>query len=129
LIVIGTVSQAQPLLASDGTMVFTKYVFTPERFLKGSEISTDSPFTVDRVGGIVLLPDGKSHFVGDTALGLPVPDHEYLMFLANTKAPNVYEIVTGYAINGGVLSSLDEFDDKMDGKSLADVVQQIRASK
>lgn len=129
VVVIGKITEAQTRLSADGEMVYTKYSFIPQQFLKSSGAPTLTPFVVDRIGGVVSLPDGKRRFVGDTALGLPVPGHEYLLFLTVTKVPTVFEISTGYAINAGVVSPLDEFNDKMDGKLLADVVEQIKTSK
>jgi len=126
LIVLGTVSSASPHLSSGGNTVYSTFRLEIKNILKGVLAPSESIVTVEREGGIILLPNGKKRFEGIRGLGLPVNGFTYILFLKARPSSHSYSIITGYAVVEGKLISLDAANASEDDKNADALITEIK---
>ena len=125
IVVLGTITSAEPRFSADRTMLYSKFLFVPGRFLKTTSELPPSKIILDRIGGVAVFPDGKHHFIGADDTGLPIAGHTYLLFLTSTEARGVYQIKTGYCVDGGHVTALDRDGDAWDSKPVTALLSEV----
>lgn len=108
-IIIGTVSDAKAYLSNDKTGVYSVFVVSIEEVLKHSgKLVVGSAVEVEREGGRVKFPSGRTHLYVVSEQDMPRVGGRYVFFLAETGTEGVFEIITGYEIRADSVSPLDE---------------------
>jgi hypothetical protein len=67
-----------------------------------------SAVEVEREGGRVKFPSGRTHLYMISEQDMPRVGGRYVLFLSETNTENVFEIITGYEIRADSVSPLDE---------------------
>jgi hypothetical protein len=126
VIAVGTVTKAVPHLGVSKGYVYSTFQFTPASVLMGSlDDPSNKPILLEREGGVVLLPDGKKHFIGVSDWGLPVPGNRYVLFLKAAPKHDAFTIVGGYALDGNHVTSLDMQGTRLNNLAGNALVSQI----
>ncbi len=126
LILTARITTAIVHLSADGSRVFSSYSLAPLNTIKGSLANNESSsLQADRAGGVVVLPGGQRKFVGVAERGLPELGRSYLLFLQKTPTKGVYEIRTGYLLDGNQVSALDREGDKYDSLDTRVLLQKL----
>ena len=125
VIAIGSVEPTGSHLTKGGGFVYSTYKFQPQQFLKGT--FEGYTVTLERKGGMVLLPNGKRRFVGVYNFGLPVAGYRYVLFLKTTPSEHSFEILGGFALLGSRVMSLDVEGRRFDSLDEQAVISMIQA--
>jgi len=108
-IVLGYVIDAKAFLSNNRSVVYSEFSVQTLQVLKNStlkSLSDGSTIVADRFGGAVVFPSGKVQHYRISNQGLPRTNQEYILFLKLNGED--FDIITGYAINNGRVSPLDE---------------------
>ena len=110
-VVLGKVVAASAYLSNDKSNVYSEFTIQVEEIFKDESGSLNLSGTVValREGGRVQLPDGRILYVMSDQ-GLPRKEWRYVFFLKYNSSANDYNIITGYLLNQGIVSLLDEVD-------------------
>ncbi|MGB8509301.1 MAG: hypothetical protein WCD76_13010 [Pyrinomonadaceae bacterium] len=106
---IGEVSDARAFLSNDRTGIYSEFTITAEKILKSDvDINQGQSVIAERAGGSVRFPSGNIQriyvFRGQR---MPSLHNRYLFFLKRNETEETYTLLTGYAIQDGKISSLD----------------------
>jgi len=128
LIVVARISLAAAHLSADGSRIFSSFSLDPSLYLKGkgSKGNATTSLQADRLGGVALLPDGSRHFMGVSDRGIPESNRTYLLFLQRTATFGTYQILTGYLLDEGRVSSLDRAGDSYDRIDANALLQKVK---
>ena len=129
LIVIGRINSERPYLSKDGGSVYSLFSFSPSSptsFLKGLNPTPLLPLTLEREGGVILLPSGKKRFEGMFDEGIPLPGHTYLLFLQSVGTGTCYKIITGYSLDTSPPSGIDRVDERVKVSSASELISDVR---
>lgn len=108
-IVVGTVSHAHAYLSNDKTGVYSSFVISMEEVLKNpDDLTVGASIEVEREGGRVKFPSGRVHLYMISEQAMPRTGGRYVLFLAGTDTPSVFEIITGYEIRDNSIYALDD---------------------
>lgn len=108
-VIIGTVSDAKAYLSNDRSGVYSVFVVLIEEVLKHSaKLAVGSAVEVEREGGRVKFPSGRTHLYMISEQDMPRVGGRYVFFLSETSTEDVFEIITGYEIRPDSVSPLDE---------------------
>lgn len=108
LIVEALTSEAH--LSEDKTGVYTEFSARVEEVLKTPDplITKDGLVNVSRRGGIVRYRSGEESLCSIKGQNMPRVGKRYLLFLKSIAQSKDFEIVTGYEIDDGKVSPLDD---------------------
>ncbi|HEX7772753.1 MAG TPA: hypothetical protein VF435_10065 [Pyrinomonadaceae bacterium] len=67
-----------------------------------------SAVEVEREGGRVKFPSGRTHLYKISEQDMPRVGRRYVFFLSETSTEDIFEIITGYEIRAESVSPLDE---------------------
>jgi hypothetical protein len=108
-IVIGTIANAQAYLSNDKTGVYSSFVVSVDEVLKTpGNLTVGASIEVEREGGRVRFPSGRVHLYMVSEQEMPRIGGRYILFLAATDTPAVFEIITGYEIRDSAVYALDD---------------------
>jgi hypothetical protein len=109
VVLIGTVMSSKAHLSNDKTGIYSEFEVQVEETLKDAlKDSTDLGTTVclERFGGAVRFPSGVIQKYETTGQGMPSLGERYLFFLKRMNKSD-FSIVTGYELDGEVVTPLD----------------------
>ena len=108
-ILLGTVTKAEAHVSEDKKNVYSEFTVSVERVFKtaDSSIVTGSEVSVDRIGGFVRYPNGRTLLYRIASTNMPAVNERYLFFLTS-KNSQVLEILTAYSLNSNGVSPLDD---------------------
>jgi len=108
-ILIGKVADAQAHVSENKKNVYSEFTVSVERVLKTakSSIMEGSEITVDRIGGHVKYPDGRSVLYRIAQTNMPAIDGRYVFFITSINNED-YTLVTAYGIEAQGVVPLDD---------------------
>ena len=108
-VIIGTVSDAKAYLSNDKSGISSVFVVSIEEVLKHSaKLTVGNAVEVEREGGRVKFPSGRTHLYKISEQDMPRVGARYVLFLSETNTEDIFEIITGYEIRADSVSPLDE---------------------
>ena len=111
IIIQGQVLSSRAYLSNDKTGVYSEYTIKIEDILKNSSSSKspspDHQIVIEREGGVVRFSSGRLLHYAILNRGLPVNGRQYIFFLKSSDQEQSYIIITGYALEKGIVSPLD----------------------
>ncbi len=111
-VLIGGVFTGNAHLSNDKTGIYSEFGVQIEEILKDGNgtlkdsISSGRTICVERFGGAVRFPSGVVQKYETTGQGMPIVGQRYLFFLKRINESD-FDIVTGYQLDGQVVSPLD----------------------
>jgi hypothetical protein len=112
VVLIGGVLHSNAHLSNDKTGIYSEFEVQVEEILKDlngtvkDSISAGSTVCVERFGGAVRFPSGGIQKYETTGQGMPVVGQRYVFFLKRINETD-FSIVTGYQLDGQIVSPLD----------------------
>jgi hypothetical protein len=125
IIVVGDITSEAAHITKSGARIYTTFDFTLKTFIKGLHGTLPAPVSLERGGGVALLPSGEKVLTGTVGFGIPEPHGTYLLFLKYTGIQNSYQIVTGFLLDGTKVAALDRRGDSLNGTNSSDLVSNI----
>ncbi len=113
VVIVGEVVEADAYLSSDKSNVYSEFNIRIEEVFKGESgglLVKGGTLIVSREGGRVQLPDGRILYVMSSDRGMPHKEQRYLFFLKYNNEGKDYSIITGYRLDQGKVTLLDEVD-------------------
>lgn len=130
-IVLGKVTSAQAHLSENKKTVYSEFKVSVERVFKtaSSSISEGTEIVVDRIGGFVKHPNGRTVLYRISGMNMPLTGERYLLFLTSTNQQDL-SILTAYEFGVNGTSPLDEWPhfEKYRGVTEGSLVQTLRDS-
>jgi hypothetical protein len=126
LIVTGKIDSSAVHISSDGSMLYSTFLLSPNQWIKGKSIGANT-ISLERIGGVALFPDGKKRFIGESGVGIPEQGHNYLFFLKKIDGGSSFRIETGYCIDGSKIIALDRLGDDLESMDSKSIVQQVES--
>ncbi|MBA3240318.1 MAG: hypothetical protein H0T60_03740 [Acidobacteria bacterium] len=107
-VVIGEVRNAEAFLADDRTGIYSEFTISISEVLKNDAANplADS-VVVERTGGAVKFPNGRTRAFRLSGMGFPRVGRQYVFFLGRNSGGGDYSILTGYEMRGGKVLPLD----------------------
>ncbi|HJP91857.1 MAG TPA: hypothetical protein VJ875_07870 [Pyrinomonadaceae bacterium] len=108
-VIVGQIADAKAYLSNDKTGVYSVFTVQIDEVLKNSSqlaLSTESPIDVERDGGRVRFPNGRTLIY--VATNMPQVGLRYVLFLTNAKGQSDFQILTGYELREGKVYPLDD---------------------
>lgn len=108
-IVLGQVTNAEAHLSENKKNVYSEFTVLVEQVFKTAKDSVveGSEITVDRIGGYVRYPNGRTLLYRIGATNMPRVNERYLFFLTSKNNEDL-TILTAYAMIVGGVAPLDE---------------------
>jgi hypothetical protein len=109
-IVIGTITRAHSFLSNDKKDIYSEFQLLVKSVLKSegdANISVGSTIDIERYGGQIRLPSGKTVVRGRADEPMPVPGGQYVVFVRYSQIGDDFSIVTAYRIVGTRVYWLD----------------------
>lgn len=108
-VVLGRVTNAAAHLSENKKNVFSEFTVLVERVFKTAKDSVveGSEITVDRIGGYVKYPNGRTLLYRVAATNMPGVGERYIFFLTSKNQEDL-SILTAYAITADGVAPLDE---------------------
>ena len=110
-VVDGTVTEARAYLSDDKTGVYSEFTVNVSDVIKNSPdvpVTQGSSITVQREGGRVRFPSGRTHVYSVSGEQMPSVGQRYVFFLRHSDEEKLFGLLTGYVIQDGKVSPLDE---------------------
>ncbi len=114
LVVVGKIDRRQPYLSENMTVVYTETTVKVEEILKSeppTNVQQNDFLIVDREGGAIRTPNGKTFRYVIAGLGLPQVAHRYVLFLQR-QTKGDYKLLSGYELIYGKVFGLEDFSDR-----------------
>lgn len=112
-VILGDVISTNAYLSNDKTGIYSEFTVRIEGVLKNfdySSLHADDSVAVEREGGAVQFPSGRIQHYRINKQGMPTLHHRYVFFLKYNEQGQDFSIVTGYELNKGRTSPLDDVD-------------------
>lgn len=109
VVLIGGVMNSKAHLSNDKTGIYSEFGVQVEEILNDTmkdSIYPGSTVCLERFGGAVRFPSGVIQKYETTGQGMPIVGQRYLFFLKRINDTD-FSIVTGYQLDGEVVSPLD----------------------
>jgi len=109
VVLIGGVMNSKAHLSNDKTGIYSEFAVQIEEILKDTMKDSTYPGStvcLERFGGAVRFPSGVIQKYETTGQGMPIVGQRYLFFLQRINDTD-FSIVTGYQLDGEVVSPLD----------------------
>lgn len=127
VIVVGTILQEVPHLTRGGGIVYTTFDLKENTFIKAGPADSSRNLVLEREGGVVLLHTGEKRLDGIDGMGLPLPGYQYLLFLKKPPNGDSYKIISGYALAGPHVTSLDRVSESLDSLNAQQLIAKVKA--
>jgi hypothetical protein len=108
-VIVGQITDAKAYLSNDKTGVYSVFTVQVHEVLKNSSqlsLLTESSIEVERDGGRVRFPDGRTLIY--VATNMPQVGLRYVLFLTNAQGQSDSQILTGYELREGKVHPLDD---------------------
>lgn len=130
-VVIGDVISAQAYLSNDRSGIYSEFTVTVLEVLKNSEGETftvSSSVDVEREGGRIRFPSGRTHWYAVNHQNIPLIGHRYVFFLKRDTPDEAYHIITAYEFRNSKVIPLDELSQfrAHDGEEQEDFMKVLR---
>ena len=129
-IILGKVTGAEAHVSENKKNVYSEFKVTIEKVLKtaSSSIFQGTEITVDRVGGFVRYPNGRSVLYRLADTNMPLVGERYLLFLTSKNQQDI-SILTAYEL-GATVTPLDESPqfEKYRGVAEVTLLQKVQDS-
>ncbi|MFZ0064292.1 MAG: hypothetical protein WAL47_19845 [Pyrinomonadaceae bacterium] len=109
VVIIGGVTDAKAHLSNDKTGIYSEFSVQVEEVISNAAqapVNAGNMLALERFGGAVRFPSGVIQKYETIGQGMPSAGQRYLFFLKHIDEAN-YKIVTGYQLDGQVVSPLD----------------------
>jgi len=109
IVIIGGVTDAKAHLSNDKTGIYSEFSVQVEEVISNAApcpVNSGNMLALERFGGAVRFPSGVIQKYETTGQGMPSAGQRYLFFLKHIDEAN-HKIVTGYQLDGQVVSPLD----------------------
>jgi len=109
VILIGEILDANAYISTDKNGVYSEFTTRVEDILKSDNvlpISRGVEVSLERQGGRVRYPSGRTEWFRIALQSMPLANHRYLVFLKRT-GENSFHIITGYELRDGRVYPLD----------------------
>lgn len=108
-IVLGRVTNAEAHLSENKKNVYSDFTVAVEKVFKtaNSSILEGSEISVDRIGGYVRYPNGRTLLYRVAKSNMPAVTERYLFFLVSKNNQDL-SILTAYALNSNGVTPLDD---------------------
>jgi hypothetical protein len=110
VVLVGTVVRAKAFLAEDKGGVYSEFTIHVEEILKTNghiQLALNDLFPVEREGGRVKFPSGRTRALIFEYQGTPLVGHRYLLFVRRSDDEHNNLIVTAYDVADGKVFPLD----------------------
>jgi hypothetical protein len=110
VIVVGDVVTGEAHLSEDKQNVFSVITISVKSVYKAPASTAPAPgalITVERVGGFVRYPNGRTVLYRGAGLGMPRVGRRCVLFLNSIAQSDSYTILTGYELGGKVVEPFD----------------------
>ena len=128
-IVSGTIAQARACLSNDRSGIYSTFSFViDEVFKQPKQSPIKSVVDVEREGGRVKFPSGRIHLYMVSEQRMPKIGGTYVLFLAKTDDESVFEIITGYEVDGYTVTTNDDLPKARpyEGMSTAEFLKDLK---
>ena len=108
-IVVGVVTAAEAHVSENKKNVFSEFTVSVSKVFKtaNSSVISGTEIAVNRIGGFVKYPNGRTVLYRISGSNMPVVGEKYLLFLTSKNSQDL-SILTAYAIQADAVSPLDE---------------------
>ena len=108
-ILLGKVTNAEAHLSENKKNVYSEFTVSVESVFKtaNSSLIEGNVIAVDRIGGYVKYPSGRTVLYRVASTNMPAVNERYVFFLTS-KNNEDFSILTAYALNPDGVSPLDE---------------------
>jgi hypothetical protein len=108
-IVLGAVKTAEAHVSDNKENVFSEFTILVTKVLKtaNSTISEGTEITVDRIGGFVRYPNGRTVLYRVSGKNMPTVGERYVFFLTSPNKEDMI-IVTAYRLDASGVTPLDD---------------------
>jgi len=128
-ILLGKVTNAEAHLSENKKNVYSDFTVSVEKVFKtaDSSIIPGSEVSVDRIGGYVKYPDGRTLLYRFASTNMPATNERYLFFLV-LKNNQDLSIVTAYALTSAGVSPLDDGEqfEQLRGLTEQNLMEKLR---
>lgn len=110
-VVLGIVSDTHAYLSEDKTGVYSEFTIIVDDVIKsnpGPPITQGSLITIQREGGRVTFPSGRTHLYSVSGENMPGVGQRYVLFLKLLDEEKLFNLLTAYALQEGKVIPLDE---------------------
>lgn len=110
MVIIGEVVDAQTYITESKDWIYSEFTVRVEEVLKNASNVTLSPgssIDVNRDGGRVRFPSGRTTLQYTSGQGMPRPGRRYALFLSLDAQDQGAHILRGYELRGGRVFQLD----------------------
>lgn len=110
VIITGEVMDANAYLSNDKSGVYSEFTVRVEGVFKNGSIALppDNLITIQREGGRVRLPSGRTHLYYVSKDRMPSVGQRYMFFLKRPEEGDVFSLLTGYKLKDGKVHPLDK---------------------
>lgn len=130
-IVVGEVKTAEAHVSENKENVYSEFTVLVSKIFKtaNSSIIEGTEITIDRVGGFVKYPNGRTVLYRVSGKNMPAVGERYLFFLTSPNNQDLI-ILTAYRLDTGGVVPLDDSPqfEKFRGLSEDEFLQQLRDS-
>jgi len=130
-VVLGRVTAAEAHLSENKKNVYSEFTVLVEKVFKTAKNSVveGSEITVDRIGGYVKYPGGRTLLYRVAATNMPGVEERYLFFLTSRNNEDL-TILTAYAITADGVAPLDDAEQFEAFRGLGEeiLIQRLRDS-
>jgi hypothetical protein len=112
-VVIGTIADAQAYISEDKTNVYSEFRVKIERVLSSARtliLTERESLIAQRAGGAVRFRSGRIRYYRINMQNMPRRGHRYLLFLKFNEADGNFSLLTGYELQNGEASPLDDVE-------------------
>ena len=108
-VLLGRVTNAEAHLSENKKNVYSEFTISVEKVFKttNDSIIEGSEIVIDRVGGYVKYPNGRTMLYRVASTNMPGVNERYLFFLVS-KNDQDFSILTAYSLNSDGISPLDD---------------------
>jgi len=108
-VLIGDVLSAQAYLSDDRTGVYSEFTIRVSDIIKSDwDVKIGSLIEVDRDGGRVKFPSGKTHWYSVDKENMPHVGRRYVLFVTRQNELGALHLLNGYELQEGKVFPLDE---------------------
>ena len=111
VVIVGQVIDAKAYLSNDKTGVYSAFTVQIDEILKkssGVPLSSGSAIEVERDGGRVRFPSGRTLIYTISSQNMPLVGLRYVLFLTTPRGQSGFQILTGYELREGKVYPLDD---------------------
>lgn len=112
-VLLGRVKNAQAYLSNDRTGVYSEFTIRIDQVFKNNEgmkLSLGDSVILEREGGAVQFPSGRTQRYSLTGQEMPAIGQRYVFFLKHNKQEQNFSILTAYEMQNSRVVPLDSVD-------------------